>query len=171
MKNNKLYFPRCVRIAKLLLAEKGVVIPRSVFDDIKSYITSKDGIYLVSQRPNHGSFEVNGYMKEIRKAVNSLQKKYKGKYEIIIDNKSAQERKRCLVVIRPILPNLPEKAKAKFENGVVHFVDGPFRGEEVIWSSRVDFSEIPSENDIKDDIFIVEPDKYRATFYGWKRKY
>ena len=52
-----------------------------------------------------------------------------------------------------------------------HFVDGPFKSEEVIWSSRADSDVIPDENEIGEDIFIVEPDRYRATFYGWKKKY
>ena len=163
--------PKFMRIAKTLMSEKGVVVPRSVFIDVVSQITSKEGINLVSKRPNRGCFEVNGLMREIRQAIKQVRKKYRGKFRIELDNKSADERKRCLIEIRPILPNIPDRAKAQYHQGVAQFVDGPFRGEEVIWSSRSDSDIIPNENEIGEDIFIVEPDRYRATFYGWKKKY
>ena len=163
--------PKFLRIARSLMAEKGVVVPHSVFNDVISHLTSKEGINLVSKRPNRGCFEVNGLMRDIRQSIKQIRKKYRGKFRIELDNKSANERKRCLIEIRPILPNIPDRAKAKYHQGVPQFVDGPFRGEEVIWSSRSDSDAIPDENEIGDDIFIVEPDRYRATFYGWKKKY
>lgn len=162
--------PKFLRIARLLVSEKGVVVPRSVFNDVVSQLTSKEGINLVSKRPNRGCFEVNGLMKDIRQSIKSIRNKYHGKFRIELDNKSANERKRCLIEIRPILPNIPDRAKAQYNKGVAQFVDGPFRGEEVIWSSRSDSESIPDENEIGEDIFIVEPDRYRATFYGWKKK-
>jgi len=168
MSNN---LPRCIRIAKNLVAEKDVLVPRSVFQDIMSQVLSAEGVNLCSKRQNRGCFEVNGLMNNIRKAIKPICRKYHGKFRIDIDNKSAPERKRCMIIIRPILPNIPERAKAKYDKGVPHFVDGPFRGEEVIWSSREDSDTVPDENEIGEDIFVVEPDRYRATFYGWKKKY
>lgn len=162
---------RVVRVAQKLVKEKGVIVPHSVFNDVVSKVTSVENINLISKRPNRGCFEVNGLMSDIRKFVTPLIRKYQGKYNIILDNKSASENRRCLICIRPILPKIPERAKAKFEDGVPRFVDGPFRGEEVVWSSRVNFNEVPVENDIGEDVFVVEPDKYRSTFYGWKKKY
>lgn len=162
---------RRMRIAKILIAEKEVVIPTSVFNDVVSEISSLEGVNILSKRRHRGCFEVNGLMKNIRRVVKKLCNKYKGKFHIDLDNHSAKERKRCLIVIRPILPSIPDKAKAKFDNGVPKFIDGPFKGEEVVWSSRIENDEVPFENELRQDVFIVEPDKYRATFYGWKRKY
>ena len=158
--------PRCIRIARNLMAEKDVVVPRTVFNDVMSQISSKEGVNVISKRPNRGQFEVNGLMNDIRKVVKSLSRKYNGKFKIELDNKSAAERKRCLITIRPVLPSLPERAKAKYKDGVAQFVDGTFRGEEVIWSSRNGSEGVQDESEIGEDIFIVEPDRYRATFYG-----
>lgn len=163
--------PRFVRIAKQLMAEKKVVVPKSVFDDVISNLSSVDGINIVSKRPHRGCFEVNGLMKNIRKIVKRMRRKYKDKFKIDIDNKSANERKRCLVEIRPVLPSIPDRAKAQYQGDNARFIDGPYKGEEVIWSSRGDEDSIPDKNEMGDDIFIVEPDRYRATFYGWKKKY
>lgn len=161
---------RRVRIATMLIAEKKVAIPKAVFDDVMSAFSSKEGVHITSQRRNRGCFEVNGLMREIRSIKNRLCTKYRGEFHIDLDN-SAKERKRCMVSIRSILPSIPDKAKAQFKNGSPKFVDGPYKGEEVVWSSRIENNDIPIENELSQDIFIVEPDRYRSTFYGWKRKY
>jgi hypothetical protein len=168
MSNNS---PRKIRIAKILMAENGLTVPRSIYDEVLSQFLSCDDIFLSNKMFSRGCFELRGPMRKIRGIAKKVQRKHQGKFYIDINNNRGKLRMRCLITIRPMLPTIPDKAKAKFTNGVAEFVNGPFKGNEVVWSSRSESQEVPDENDLGEDIFIVEPDRYRDTFYGWKRKY
>jgi len=63
---------------------------------------------------------------------------------------------------------MPKKVKAQYKNGIAYHKDGPFKGEEVHWSTRIDQDTISRQNEVGDDIFLINPDLYRSTFYGWK---
>jgi len=151
-------------------ASKYLRVPKDVFEDVLSQISSIDGVAILCKNPNHGSFECNGLMNNIRRVIKKIQRQYDKQYRIEVHNASASQRKRCLIEIRPTLADIPEQAKVKFVDGEAIFQDGPFKGTMVNWTSRLDSDCLPNVDECGEDIFFVKPDIYRATFYGWKHK-
>jgi len=149
---------------------KNLTVPSQIFRDVMSIFSSLDGVRVVSKRPQKGAFEINGLMNEIKKGIRRC-KQFGPEYRINIQKPNSRERKRYLIEIRPNLSNLPERAKAKFNNENATFEDGPYSGEEVVWSSRLRQEEVPTIETCNDDLLIIEPDVYRSTFYGWKKKH
>ena len=165
---------RVEKIAESLYSEsikfaKNLSIPSQTFKEVMSIFSSLDGVRVVSKRPQKGAFEINGLMKEIQKGLRKC-RKFESKYRVILQKPGSRERKRYLIEIRPNLSDLPATAKARFNNESATFEDGPYKGEEVVWSSRIPEEETPSLDTCSDDLLIIVPDMYRATFYGWKRR-
>jgi len=152
----------------LITASEYLKIPKKVFDDVTSQISSLDGVNITLKNQRQGFFECNGLMRYIRRCVSKIQNKYKGLYRITVHNASASQKKRCIVEIRPLLSEMPNQVKAQYKDGLAYHKDGPFKGEEVLWSTRIDQDSISKENEVGSDIFLIKPDLYRSTFYGWK---
>ncbi len=171
-----MYFKRTIAIANILFEESIIVsskyikVPKDIFNDILNEVSSLEDVKIITRNPAQGIFECNGLMNDIKRRIKKLQRKYGDLYRIDVHNKSAPQRKRCFVEIKPKLSDMPKEAKAQYKNGIAYFKNGPFKGEEVSWTIRLDSDCIPNEKEVKDDVFLIKPDLYRATFYGWKWK-
>jgi len=170
MSKRKIYLAMMLQEETIRKAAKYLKVPKDVFEDVMSQISSLNGVVIICKNPNHGTFECNGLMNDIRRAVKKLKRKYNKQYRIEVHNASATQKKRCLIEIRPMLSDIPVQAKVKFIDGEAVFQDGPFKGSQVNWTTRLDQDCLPNVEEIGEDVFFVKPDVYRSTFYGWKWK-
>ena len=81
----------------LITASEYLKIPKKVFDDVMSQISSLEGVHVTLKNQRQGFFECNGLMRYIRRCVSKIQNKYKGSYRIDVHNSSASQKKRCIV--------------------------------------------------------------------------
>jgi len=161
---------RVEKIAKLLYNDSIRCAKASnLFNEVVSQFLSLKGVNVIKKRPHKGIFEVNGYMKELKKGISKCKKRIPS-CNIVITKPNSREKMRYMIEIKSNLNGLPDKAKAKFDGDMVKFIDGPYKGEEVVWSSRIPDEDIPSLESCNDDLFIIVPDMHRSTFYGWKRR-
>jgi hypothetical protein len=162
---------RAEKIAKKLFSEeRSICAKRSrVFNDVVSVFSSHDNVKVLKQRPHKGFFEVNGYKKDLNSCV-AICKRKVPVCTVTIVQPQVRQKMRYIVEIKNNINDLPQRAKAKFEDDVAKFVDGPYKGEEVHWSSRIPESDVPNIETCTNDVMIVVPDMYRSTFYGWKRR-
>jgi len=140
-----------------------------MFNNVVSQFSSSNGVKVIKKRPHKGVFEVNGYMKEIKKCVSKCRKAVPDCI-VVVTKPDSREKMRYMIEIKPNLNGLPERAKAKFNGDTATFTDGVYKGEEVVWSSRIPDEDIPSLDSCNDDLLIIVPDMHRSTFYGWKRR-
>jgi len=161
---------RIEKIAKTLCEEDMRLAKASkIFNDVVSQFSSLNNVKVIKKRPHKGIFEVNGYMRELKKGLSKCKRNIPT-CEIVITKPNSKEKMRYMIEIKSNLKGLPDRAKAKFNSEIATFENGPYKGEEVIWSSRIPEEEKPSLESCNDDLLIIVPDMYRSTFYGWKRR-
>jgi len=161
---------RIEKIAKSLYDDSARYARASnMFNNVVSQFSSSNGVTVIKKRPHKGVFEVNGYMKEIKKCISKCKNSIPD-CSVVVTKPNSNEKMRYMIEIKPNLNGLPERAKVKFNEDTATFADGIYKGEEVVWSSRIPDEDIPSLESCNDDHLIIVPDVHRSTFYGWKRR-
>lgn len=162
---------RVLRLAGTLVTANTL---RAVFNELqealRGHVTNENDprarIMVVDARPP-SVIHVNGYLKDVRRCVNRVMRRHRGCCECeVYPNRRS---KRFITLV--LRPATPEAARARFkDDGRAYFIDGPFRGREVVWSTRQQVDVDTLRDEVDKDKFKVQPDVWNNTLYGWKRE-